>query len=245
MLEKKGYRVVVFHLRGTSTASLTTPQIFTFGDAPDLLQAIRHVHQQAPNSPLVAIGYSLGANILVKCIGDLSVPEQKILKGMISIAQGYNGLRCVQNLLEHKWSLYHFKIYHKMKNLLRRHAHHYEGKFDVQAALRKVHSIVDFDREVTCKLHNWENPETYYLETSCFSVLPKISIPMLLVNAVDDPIAIAELIPYNLPEQNENVILATTDVGGHLGWAQGWFWPRKTHWHDIVTMDFVTALLSL
>lgn len=47
----------------------------------------------------------------------------------------------------------------------------------------------------------------------------QIKIPLLCINAMNDPLICSSLIPYDLPAKNHNVILATTGKGGHLAWC--------------------------
>lgn len=62
---------------------------------------------------------------------------------------------------------------------------------------------------------------------------------------MDDPLIPSCLIPTEAPLQNKNLILALVNVGGHLGFAEGWFWPNKTHWQDKVSLEFIHALLKI
>lgn len=64
----------------------------------------------------------------------------------------------------------------------------------------------------------------------------------MLLNSLDDPLVPEFLIPYNAPFENENIILATTKHGGHLGWASGWLIPHKMHWHEKLILEFTNAL---
>lgn len=47
----------------------------------------------------------------------------------------------------------------------------------------------------------------------------QVKIPLLCVNAMNDPLICSSLIPYDLPTKNHNIILATTGKGGHLAWC--------------------------
>lgn len=48
-----------------------------------------------------------------------------------------------------------------------------------------------------------------------------MAIPLLVVQAADDPIAPAEAIPRQALAANPNCLLVVTPSGGHLGWCSG------------------------
>jgi len=130
----------------------------------------------------------------------------------------------------------------KLTKLLKENAHLYEGVFDIADVL-KVNSVEDFDRLFTCKFHNIPDTDTYYDTSSSIHLLPQINIPLLLLNALDDPIVDQRLIPLDLPEKNPNVILVTTEYGGHLSWCEGVHWPTS-HWHERFALEYFDGLLN-
>lgn len=68
-----------------------------------------------------------------------------------------------------------------------------------------------------------------------------ISVPMLAINALDDPVCVAENIEPELFRANPNLILATTAHGSHLAFYEG---PRAVPWVDEATVQFFDAVLS-
>jgi len=67
----------------------------------------------------------------------------------------------------------------------------------------------------------------------------------MLLNALDDPLVPQALIPYQLAEDNENIIMVTTKVGGHISWVEGWCVPNKVHWHEKLVMEFFKSVKQL
>jgi hypothetical protein len=53
---------------GTSDSPVTTPQFYSASYTEDTRRVTNHLVEQFPSSPLVAVGWSLGANILMKCV---------------------------------------------------------------------------------------------------------------------------------------------------------------------------------
>jgi predicted alpha/beta-fold hydrolase len=68
---------------------------------------------------------------------------------------------------------------------------------------------------------DWKDVDAYYAGSSSAKRIPQVSIPLLCIQAADDPIAPEEAIPYAAIQQNPNCTLVVTPCGGHLGWAAG------------------------
>ena len=41
-----------------------------------------------------------------------------------------------------------------------------------------------------------------------------VKSPWFMINAKDDPLVIRDMLPLDLPEENENVVMITTERGG-------------------------------
>ena len=61
---------------------------------------------------------------------------------------------------------------------------------------------------------------TDYIRAFCAVGIQKVTIPLLCVNAEDDPICVSDAIPFHEALQNPKVILCTTKAGGHLAYYE-------------------------
>ncbi|OMO92253.1 hypothetical protein COLO4_17736 [Corchorus olitorius] len=87
--------------------------------------------------------------------------------------------------------------------------------------ITKSNSVRDFDNHATRVLGKFETVDTYYRRSSSINYVEKVSVPLLCVSALDDPVCTSEAIPWDECRLNENIILATTPHGGHLGFYEG------------------------
>jgi predicted alpha/beta-fold hydrolase len=104
--------------------------------------------------------------------------------------------------------------------------------------------MVEFDAAVTAPVFGHATVWDYYNTASSTHSLPDIKTPLLILHALDDPIAcmsiefnltIAEVaIPWDAIAANEYTILAYTHRGGHLGW---FMWGGK-RWFVTAVGDF-------
>lgn len=49
-----------------------------------------------------------------------------------------------------------------------------------------------------------------------YLIVSDVKVPLLILNALDDPIVPPQCIPYEEVSANTNLVLATTDKGGHV-----------------------------
>ncbi|GER39575.1 alpha/beta hydrolase domain containing protein 1 [Striga asiatica] len=73
----KGWRVVVFNSRGCGDSPVTTAQFYSASFLGDISEVVNHVGDRYPNANLYAIGWSLGANILVRYVGQVRKTHTK------------------------------------------------------------------------------------------------------------------------------------------------------------------------
>lgn len=112
--------------------------------------------------------------------------------------------------------------------------------------LFQVTTIEEFDRECTAKTFGYSTVHEYYRLASSILFLKDISVPCLLLTALDDPIAHSETVPYYEILHNPNIVLATTAKGGHLGWYEmQWnsFVPKR--WSQKPVTEFIHAIFQV
>ncbi|KAI8550822.1 hypothetical protein RHMOL_Rhmol06G0137300 [Rhododendron molle] len=76
------------------------------------------------------------------------------------------------------------------------HQPHYSRLADWEG-IRKSRSIRDFDNYATCLVGKFETVDTYYRRCSSSSYVGNVSVPLLCVSALDDPLCTAEAIPWD------------------------------------------------
>ena len=101
--------------------------------------------------------------------------------------------------------------------------------------LIKSKNLIELDSKFAARLDGFTNIHEFYKGGSCKEDLIRVKVPLLMLSALDDPICFKECIPYVECLQNPNVILATTEFGGHLGWYEGWFPLQKSFAYSVTT----------
>ncbi|KAI8049165.1 Alpha/Beta hydrolase protein [Syncephalis plumigaleata] len=238
------YRGVVMNFRGCGNTSITTPRLYCGAWTDDLRCVVSYIQQQCPGAELGAAGFSLGSNVLVKYLGEEG--ERCPLKFAMSISNPFDFF-LGSLVLDRSFigrTIYSAEL---CRNLQKVFLKHYDQlKLDPRLDADKIlaaKTIRDFDRYATSVLFNYDTVDDYYRDASCSRWVTRVRVPLLCLNASDDPVTSIEGAPYEEAQVNPFVIMATTACGGHIGWFENWWQPRR--WSDRPLSEFARAMFSL
>lgn len=238
---------VVVHARGCGRSQLTSPRSFCAANTSDLRSSVNYIRALVgPETPIFAVGYSLGAGILTKFLGEESTGCE--LNGAIICCASFDMLLSTANM-EQWWHThtYNRRLTNNLIRYIRRHEHH----FAESEALPSVNmleacrsrTIRDFDRHVIVPQYGFRDVNHYYVEASSQRWLKHIRIPTLILSAMDDPICPIGGLPSDDVLQNPCLIAVETLEGGHVSYLQGW-WPRTHSYDNVVVVDYIKARLK-
>jgi predicted alpha/beta-fold hydrolase len=92
-------------------------------------------------------------------------------------------------------------------------------------------------------MFDYASVNQYYEDASSYRFIKDVQVPRLCLNALDDPIANPSCISYNEIKANLNIVLATTEHGGHLGWFENTNNP--TRWMVKPLAEFIVAMFQV
>ncbi|PSS11245.1 Embryogenesis-associated protein [Actinidia chinensis var. chinensis] len=237
-----GWRVVVFNSRGCGDSPVTTPQFYSASFIEDLCEVVAHVGTKYPNANLYAIGWSLGANILVRYLGQ--EPHNCLLSGAVSLCNPFNLLIADEDFHKGFNNVYDKALANSLCKIFKKHALLFEdmgGEYDIQATAN-AKSVREFDEGLTRVSFGFKSVDDYYSNSSSSDSIKHVRTPLLCIQAANDPIAPARGIPRKDIQENPNCLLIVTPKGGHLGWVAGSEAPLGAPWTDPLVMDFLEYL---
>ncbi|RMH21218.1 MAG: hydrolase, partial [Gammaproteobacteria bacterium] len=191
-LHHNGYDVTFMHFRGCSGEHNRLPRRYHSGDTGDLAEVIRFLKQADPESPITAIGFSLGGNVLLKYLGEQ--PRNNGLKAAIAVSVPFD-LADASATLQTGFA----KVYqcHLLKQLVSAAREKFQGRtapIDL-TVLDRINTIHAFDDRVTAPLHGFKDAEEYYRLSSCRQYLKDIRLPTHIIHSRDDPFMTEAAIP--------------------------------------------------
>ena len=223
-----GWSGAVPHFRGCSGEPNQAPRFYHSGDAQEINWIIRRLHSEfkvaQPQAKFYASGVSLGANALLRWLGEsqasanfvdaacaVSAPLDLTNSGA-TLSQGFNRIY-TKNFLQTLKP----KCLHKLTQ--------FPKLFDRERML-SAKNLYEFDNVVTAPLHGYRDVDDYWHRASACLVLNDIQVPTLVLNAQNDPFMPARFLPNTA---SSYVTLDYPQHGGHVGFAQGGF-PGKLDW---------------
>ncbi|XP_057973313.1 embryogenesis-associated protein EMB8 isoform X2 [Malania oleifera] len=229
---KHGWNIVISNHRGLGGIAVTSDCFYNAGWTEDAREVIRYLHNEFPQAPLFAVGTSIGANILVKYLGEDG--DCTPVAGAAAISSPWDlliGDRFIKRRFLQK--LYDRALTIGLQGYAQLHQPHYSRLADWEG-IKKSRSIRDFDNYATCLVGKFETVDTYYRRCSSTSFVGNISVPLLCISALDDPVCTREAIPWDECRANKNIVLATPEHGGHLAFfegitASGLWWVRAVN----------------
>jgi len=242
---RAGIRPVVFNSRGTAHFPVRSPQFYSASYTDDLRAVIKHVGSRFPGAPLLACGWSLGANILVRYLGEEG--EAAPLTAAVSLCNPFNLMLSDRTISRGFNRIYDRRLADSLRGILSSHRQIFEQQespVDLEKALR-CKSIREFDVAVTVPTFGWKSVDDYYAGSSSCLSIPSVRVPLLCVQAENDPIAPEAAIPYDEIKRNPRCVLVTTQRGGHLGWVgseAGGIWGEP--WTDKGVIEYLRAALG-
>ncbi|UAA38899.1 hydrolase [Paraneptunicella aestuarii] len=241
-LFKDGWWVVLMHFRGCSGEPNRLPRSYHSGETSDALYFLEYLKQKSLDVPkMVAMGFSLGGNMLLKLLGEN--PHQSLVSAGVAVSPPMRLDECSQSISKGFSRIYQSYLLKSMReNLMQKMQRvDFANMLKIPADLvPKIGSFREFDEKVTAPLHGFASADDYYQRCSSMQYLRNIQTPTLIVHSKDDPFMNEAVVPK--PEQlSSTVELDVTEKGGHVGFMQGTPWNPKIWLHSRV-LDYLNNL---
>jgi predicted alpha/beta-fold hydrolase len=208
------------------------PRFYHSGETGDLDFVARLLAARSPGTRRVAVGASLGGNVLLKWLGEN--PGQQLIAAAAAFSVPFD-LGAGAAYLEH--GLGRFYVARFLRTLGRKVARMLEhfpamrDRVDLAAALR-ARTFREFDDAATAPIHGFASADDYYTRSSSLHYLARITTPTLVLNAEDDPFLPREALQRARAAASPALDFRTTPCGGHTGFIAGTFPWRCEYWAE-------------
>ena len=227
-VQARGWNGVVAHFRGCSGEDNRLPRAYFAGDSVDIETMLRHVQSRQPDSPLYAVGVSLGGNALLKWLGERGAPARAQIACAAAVSAPLD-LTAAGHALDRGFNraVYTARFLATLRAKALRLAAKFPGLLDA-GAIAAVSSFREFDTLVTARLHGFADADDYWAKVSSKPLLKSIAVPTLVLNAKNDPFLPAAALP-GPADVSSAVTLDQPASGGHVAFPSGPF-PGNTDW---------------
>jgi len=234
-LQRRGWDTVAWNLRGCSGEANRLPRSYHSGASGDLAAVVEHVGRFSYD-PLVVCGFSLGGNLTLKFLGEGHPAAGRVAAG--AVVSVPCDLRGAAERLEAPDNALYLRRF--LKTMLQRMADKRLrfGPMIPNAPAGEIRNFREFDDRFTAPLHGFRDAEDYWARCSAAGFLDGIRVPVLLLNAADDPFLSPGCYPREAARRNSRVMLEIPDSGGHVGFVGGGGF-RGEYWSEFRVAAFL------
>jgi hypothetical protein len=227
--------------RGAGQGRGLAKHLYHAGRGEDLSPVLSRMARLHPKKAVVAVGFSLSGNMLLKYLGEKLHPIPQNLCGAIAICPPVKLALSAAAISRKSNRLYDFRFIRLLEQGLREreqdfsHFPHFDFPWDL--------TVYRFDQMVTAPLSGFSSAEDYYEKCSAFQFLANIKLPAVILASQNDPF-IPKATFADLPA-NEFLQLHFPRSGGHLGFIssqQTRFGDRR--WMDEAIVDWAKRLVK-
>jgi len=212
-----------------------TAWLYHSGDTRDLDFLVRSMPKDLP---IVAIGASLGGNVLLKWLGEN--PAQSIIKAAATMSVPYDLAAGARSLSIGAGLFYTAQFFQTMRRKTVSVVERFGVKLDVAGAMR-ARTFHDFDNASTAPLHGFRDADDYYQRASSLPFLHAITTPALCISAEDDPFLPIEALRRAQAAASKAVEFRVSRGGGHTGFIAGTVPWRAEYWGEELMVGWVAA----
>ncbi len=242
-LTDRGFRVVIMHFRGCSGVPNRKLRAYHSGETEDFRYLVSVLRERLGSTPLGAVGYSLGGNVLLKYLGEEG--ERASLDAAVSVCAPLVLSKCAERLGRGLSRVYQWYLLISLKRGLREKMRSMGAGLHLGLEprdVKRIRTIPAFDEYVTAPLHGFHSADDYYDKSSSRQFLGAIRCPVLVLQARDDPFMQPDVLP-EARELSDSVELEISPGGGHVGFVTGPVPWKPIYWLDDKIPDYLTVRL--
>eukprot|EP00043_Microstomoeca_roanoka_P019381 m.217054 g.217054 ORF g.217054 m.217054 type:complete len:277 (+) comp16986_c2_seq1:2492-3322(+) len=230
------FEVAVMNARGCGRVPLTSPVGMHAARTSDFHRALRYIRSRRPHSRVFAVGFSLGAGVLAKYLGEQG--HHALLDGAVAISPSWNFHQ--KHWVFPLWS--RFVLINSLREYATSNRRAMEAMGIYQTAMA-AKTVREFDQAAVVKPHGFRDVDDYYTTASSIHTSQNITVPTLAISAADDPVCHHAGAPSTDGKLGPGLVIAITRTGGHLGFSEGLV-PRAQSWMERVVIDWFQACMQ-
>jgi len=234
-----GWDAVAWNCRGCSGEMNRLLRFYHHGATEDLAAVIDRGIELGYND-IALVGLSMGGSMSLKYLGErgASVPQQ--VKACATFSVPCHLGSSAKELEKFSRRFYLNRFLKKLERKIRAKAELHPGKISSEG-FEKIRSFREFDNRYTAPLHGFTDAEDFYVRASSLPHLPSITIPSLIVNALNDPFLPEACYPYELAKHHVYVHLETPARGGHVGFSLA---GKEENWMELRSLEFISSVVN-
>ncbi len=218
----RGWDFVVPHFRGCSGELNRAPRTYFSGDHVELDWILRRLALRRPG-PMLAVGVSLGGNMLLRWAQEAGGEASRIVRAVAAVSSPVD-LTAVSESINRGFNkqVYTRMFLKSLKPKALAKLQQFPHLADAEA-IRRSEDFLAYDNAFTAPIHGFADAHDYWARCSAKPHLKHMrDVPALVLNARNDPFIPASCLPTR-GEVGPAVTLWQPHEGGHVGFPAGSF----------------------
>ncbi len=211
-----GMNVVRMNMRNCGGTEELAATLYHSGMSGDVGSVVQTLIAEEQLRSIALAGFSMGGNIVLKMAGEWGSRAPEELKAVVAVSPAIDLSASADAL--HRWDnrVYEWWFLFALAGRMRRKEILFPERFRAYPVYA-IRSIREFDDRVTARYCGFAGAEDYYNRSSARHVLEQISVPTLVIHALDDPFI--RLLPESreLLLRNPHLTVLESEHGGHCG----------------------------
>jgi predicted alpha/beta-fold hydrolase len=238
LFNQNGWDIMAWNNRTCSGEMNRQRIMYHHGASYDLRTVIEHVNKVADYKRISLAGISMGGGQTLRFLGELDeFPLASNIHGAVAISAPCSLPDSVDTLLLRANWIYQKKFLDRLKEKVRKKAVKFPD-IDI-SGLDKMKKIREFDDAYSGPLHGLKDAMAFYDYCNPFPFVQKIEHPVLILNALNDPLLKGDCYPHKLAEKKKNMFLEMPKRGGHVGFTVS---GKEFVYSEERALDFLTEL---
>jgi len=230
-----GWVVAACNRRGHAGLELTSPRINTMGSTDDLRRQLLAIESRRSAAALYGVGVSAGSGLLVRYLGEEA--ERSRLRAAVALCPAYD----IRDAFHYAHRGYDRYLTRKMVRFFLRRNREALGHIDGYDRCAAATTMAEFHDRLY-PLAGFETREAFYLGSNPMEVARDVVVPVLVINAADDPVCVERNVHHHLSEMQRlsRITLAVTRRGSHCGFFEAL--GSADSWADRAIAEYLDAV---
>ena len=228
-LNSRGWDALAWNYRGCSGEPNRQARFYNSGETGDLDTVIKHALAASHYTALALVGFSAGGNIVLRYLGERGDMLPGVLKAAVTFSVPCDLASSALRLAEPANRIYMKRFLRLLRAKIRKKMEVMPGVLD-DSGFDRIKNFQEFDDLYTAPAFGFTDAEDYWKRSSSRKVLAGIRLPVLLVNALDDPFLAPSCYPVEEAQDCGFLHLETPRYGGHVGFVSldrnGEYWSE-------------------
>ena len=210
---QEGYSVFAWNNRSCGGEMNNTIRLYHHGETEDLAAVVDDVLERGFKE-VYLLGYSMGGAQILNYLGRHKVPTE--VRAGVAISAPISLESSAKRMEKGLSKIYLKRFINKIKSKVIIKAREYPDVLNINS-VRNIKSFEDLAEHFMVPVYGFKDLKDFYNQASPASSIAQINTPVLLLNALDDPIIGEGGFPFKIAEKHSYLYFEAPEHGGHCG----------------------------